>query len=229
MSTSVPIGFVQLRDDAFDGPCTKKFAMTEMWTTPPNSLNRPTMLQSGSLRPAIFRPSRFVCLQRRSEVRNKSITAAIERGRTFGDRELDHAEGGGRVRRGARPPPRGGPIRLNLEPSRYSYKQPSSTSPSYGSVRSSIPQRRESRIDSLPFTTAASEFIYGYSSVLAAIKADRRKFHRLYIHRRGVSHPGRDGLIARAKRLVAIEEVGDEYLQAFDKASSGRPHNVGST
>ncbi|KAF2449386.1 hypothetical protein P171DRAFT_350755 [Karstenula rhodostoma CBS 690.94] len=81
------------------------------------------------------------------------------------------------------------------------------------------------RIESLPYTTAASEFIYGYSSALAAIKANRRKLHKLYIHTRGVSHAGLAALIARAKGKVDIREVGDEYLQAFDKASSGRPHN----
>ncbi|CAO2655962.1 Nn.00g047650.m01.CDS01 [Neocucurbitaria sp. VM-36] len=79
--------------------------------------------------------------------------------------------------------------------------------------------------ESLPYTTAASEFIYGYSSVLAAIKANRRKFYRLYVHSRGAS---RDGLMARvrAHKLFPItEEVGDEYMRALDKASSGRPHN----
>ncbi|KAH7346024.1 hypothetical protein BKA66DRAFT_323613 [Pyrenochaeta sp. MPI-SDFR-AT-0127] len=79
--------------------------------------------------------------------------------------------------------------------------------------------------ESLPYTTAASEFIYGYSSVLAAVKASRRKFYTLYVHSRGAS---RDGLMARirANKLFSItKEVGDDYLRAMDKASSGRPHN----
>lgn len=79
--------------------------------------------------------------------------------------------------------------------------------------------------ESLPYTTAASEFIYGYSSVLAAIKANRRKFYSLYVHSRGAS---RDGLMARVRayKLFPItQEVGDEYMRAMDKASSGRPHN----
>lgn len=79
--------------------------------------------------------------------------------------------------------------------------------------------------DSFPYTTAASEFIYGHSSVLAAIKANRRKFYKLYVHSRGAS---RDGLMAqiRAHKLFPLmQEVGDEYLRAMDKASSGRPHN----
>ncbi|KAF2130238.1 alpha/beta knot [Dothidotthia symphoricarpi CBS 119687] len=80
--------------------------------------------------------------------------------------------------------------------------------------------------ESLPYTTAASEFIYGYSSVLAAVKADRRKFYNLYIHTRGAN---RDGLLddrSLFKNVASItKEVGDEYMRALDKASSGRPHN----
>ena len=80
--------------------------------------------------------------------------------------------------------------------------------------------------DSLPYTTAASDFIYGYSSVLAAIKANRRQFYRLYVNQRGVT---RDVVLASAKaaklRDITVH-VGDEYSRAMDKASSGRPHNV---
>ncbi|KAI4624543.1 hypothetical protein J4E83_004218 [Alternaria metachromatica] len=79
--------------------------------------------------------------------------------------------------------------------------------------------------ESLPYTTAASEFVYGYGSVVAAIKANRRKFYNLYVHSRGAS---REGLISRIRshKLFPItQEVGDEYMRALDKASSGRPHN----
>lgn len=91
--------------------------------------------------------------------------------------------------------------------------------------KSEAPRSFQSGPESLPYTTAASEFIYGHSSVIAAIKANRRKLYKLYIHsQRGK----RDGLMTkiRAHKLFAItSEVGDEYLQAMDKASSGRPHN----
>ena len=91
-----------------------------------------------------------------------------------------------------------------------------------------IPSRaspRDRAPDSLPYTTAASEFIYGYSSVLAAIRANRRQMYKLYVNSRGLN---RDILLARAKasNLRQItREVGDSYDRAFDKASSGRPHN----
>ncbi|KAH6611652.1 hypothetical protein C7974DRAFT_393110 [Boeremia exigua] len=104
----------------------------------------------------------------------------------------------------------------------------SRTSQSDRSERSSIPSRAspyDRSPDSLPYSTAASEFIYGYSSVLAAIRANRRQFYKLYVNSRGLN---RDILLARAKasNLRQItREVGDDYDRAFDKASSGRPHN----
>ncbi|KAF1912721.1 hypothetical protein BDU57DRAFT_559891 [Ampelomyces quisqualis] len=80
-------------------------------------------------------------------------------------------------------------------------------------------------VESLPYTTAASEFIYGFSSVLAAMKANRRKLYQIYVHSRGAN---RDGLLSRIRALKLFpitNEVGDEYMRAMDKASSGRPHN----
>jgi 21S rRNA (GM2251-2'-O)-methyltransferase len=79
--------------------------------------------------------------------------------------------------------------------------------------------------ESLPYSTAASEFIYGYSSVVAAMRANRRKLYTIYVHSRGA---GRDSLLTRIRALKLFpitQEVGDEYLRAMDKASSGRPHN----
>jgi 21S rRNA (GM2251-2'-O)-methyltransferase len=86
--------------------------------------------------------------------------------------------------------------------------------------------RTDYSLESLPYTTAASEFLYGHSSVLAAIKADRRKLYTLYVHTRGLNHEGITAMIARAKAVkLNVREVDDKYLRAMDKASSGRPHN----
>jgi 21S rRNA (GM2251-2'-O)-methyltransferase len=86
--------------------------------------------------------------------------------------------------------------------------------------------RTDYSLESLPYTTAASEFLYGHSSVLAAIKANRRKLYTLYVHTRGLNHEGIAAMIARAKAVkLSVREVDDKYLRAMDKASSGRPHN----
>ncbi|KAF2649824.1 hypothetical protein K491DRAFT_609999 [Lophiostoma macrostomum CBS 122681] len=80
--------------------------------------------------------------------------------------------------------------------------------------------------ETLPYTTAASEFLYGYQTVIAALKAGRRRLYKLYVHERGQNHEGASLLLARAKIAnVKIQEVDDRYLRIMDKASSGRPHN----
>lgn len=186
------------------------------------------MLQCGSLRPAISQTSRFVCLRTRCETRNKSITAAIERGRTVGDRDFDR-----------RRPPRGNQAsrenQFVTRRSDWNGRRPVNSDPdgAYGNERRGgykhevAPRQGTAAVESLPYTTAASEFIYGYSSVLAAVKANRRKLYKLYMHTRGSANAGKDLLLHRASASgIQIKRVGDDYLQAMDKASSGRPHNV---
>ncbi|KAI8935065.1 hypothetical protein NX059_007662 [Plenodomus lindquistii] len=86
-------------------------------------------------------------------------------------------------------------------------------------------ERRPYGRESFPLTTAASEFIYGHSSVLAAMKANRRKLYTLWVHsQRG----DRDNFMAKVrahKMFGIVREVGDDFLRAMDKVSSGRPHN----
>jgi len=81
---------------------------------------------------------------------------------------------------------------------------------------------------SLPYTTAASEFLYGHSAVVAALKANRRQLYKLYIHRRA-SDKSVDSLdIERLSRStnVRIVHVNDKWLPLLDKAAKDRPHNV---
>jgi 21S rRNA (GM2251-2'-O)-methyltransferase len=96
--------------------------------------------------------------------------------------------------------------------------------------RNDRPSRSESSSHSekLPYSTAASEFIYGHSSAFAALKADRRKFYKLYVHSRTLNNNARrKELLQLARdRGVHIEEVGDEYLPILDRTSQSRPHNV---
>lgn len=90
---------------------------------------------------------------------------------------------------------------------------------------------------SLPYTTPASEFLYGTSVVSSALKSKRRKLYKLYAHE-GSAHYG--GLassqevtdrLANARKLalaagVEVVSVKTDSLPLMDKMSDGRPHNV---
>ncbi|SMR41682.1 unnamed protein product [Zymoseptoria tritici ST99CH_1E4] len=92
---------------------------------------------------------------------------------------------------------------------------------------------------SIPYTTAASEFIYGKNAVFAALKAQRRKLYNLYVHpniieREASGNTGRSAKSRYAKPEHEFTTLAknanvpfrNEY-KAFllDKMSDGRPHN----
>ena len=85
---------------------------------------------------------------------------------------------------------------------------------------------------SIPHTTAASQFLYGYSTVYAALRAGRRRCYKLYLHTRGATRDGSAGddkyklqkLASAAK--IQIVQCGDGDTRLLDKMSEGRPHNV---
>ncbi|KAK8207612.1 hypothetical protein M8818_004266 [Zalaria obscura] len=78
---------------------------------------------------------------------------------------------------------------------------------------------------SIPYTTAASEFLYGANAVLAALRAQRRKLYKLYLHRSASSTRGSEIDVAARYAKVPIERVSDSFLSVMDKVSQGRPHN----
>lgn len=84
---------------------------------------------------------------------------------------------------------------------------------------------------SIPYTTPASEFLYGTSPILSALQSTRhprRKMYKLYIHSTPQREaPSQDQNVVRlAKRAgVAIENVTGDGIRLLDKMSGGRPHN----
>lgn len=80
---------------------------------------------------------------------------------------------------------------------------------------------------SIPYTTAASEFLYGFNVVIAALTAGRRQMYNVYIHNRALASPAtaKDirGLCRKAG--VRFTEVDDSFLPKMDKMAQGRPHN----
>ena len=82
---------------------------------------------------------------------------------------------------------------------------------------------------SIPYTTPASEFLYGTSVVVAALKSPRRKLYHLYMyngdHREGQNMDAAVKKLALA-RGIKISQVKTDWLPLMDKMSAGRPHNV---
>ncbi len=91
----------------------------------------------------------------------------------------------------------------------------------------------KSRIDreplSIPYTTAASQFLYGKSVVEAALRSSRRQMYKLYVYggANRQTDSNDDALIKALarKRGVRTEVVDEDGLRLLDKLSGDRPHN----
>ena len=84
---------------------------------------------------------------------------------------------------------------------------------------------------SIPYTTPASEFLYGTSVVIAALQARRRKLYKLYVYN-GEQREAKTLAQAESteklahKHGVAVSRVDGDGIRLLDKMSTGRPHNV---
>jgi 21S rRNA (GM2251-2'-O)-methyltransferase len=84
---------------------------------------------------------------------------------------------------------------------------------------------------SIPYTTPASEFLYGTSVVESALRSrgePRRQLYKLYIYtgenRKDLDQDARLEILAK-RNSVEVVRVGNEWLRVMDKMSGGRPHN----
>ncbi|KAI0999686.1 hypothetical protein K3495_g8513 [Podosphaera aphanis] len=84
---------------------------------------------------------------------------------------------------------------------------------------------------SIPYTTPASEFLYGTSVIEAALKSrrePRRKLYKLYIYRgenrQEANQDERLQKLAEANQ-VEVVHVQNDWIRVLDKMSAGRPHN----
>lgn len=81
----------------------------------------------------------------------------------------------------------------------------------------------------LPYTTPASEFLYGHSVVTAALRARRRKLYKMYIYQSAKRGDEKKDLDMRKMALdldVPVERVSFDRVRMLDRMSEGRPHNV---
>ncbi|CAK7220463.1 hypothetical protein SBRCBS47491_004197 [Sporothrix bragantina] len=84
----------------------------------------------------------------------------------------------------------------------------------------------------IPFTTAASHFLYGRSVVEAALRSARRQLYKLYIYNgANRSSAPQDQQTSRViermatRRGVNVQLVDERWQRLLDKMSKGRPHN----
>ncbi|KAJ5720149.1 tRNA/rRNA methyltransferase SpoU [Penicillium malachiteum] len=98
-------------------------------------------------------------------------------------------------------------------------------------ITETMPERVKDNVkvpDSIPYTTPASEFIYGTSAVEAALRCSRRQLYKLYIYQAA----GEDLSPAKValRKLALSKNIGIKMAFAgwdrlLDKMSAGRPHN----
>ncbi|KAJ5526419.1 tRNA/rRNA methyltransferase SpoU [Penicillium frequentans] len=98
-------------------------------------------------------------------------------------------------------------------------------------VSETMPERVKDNVkvpDSIPYTTPASEFIYGTSAVEAALRCSRRKLYKLYLYQAAEEELG--PAKAALRKLALTKNVTTKLAFAgwdriMDKMSAGRPHN----
>jgi 21S rRNA (GM2251-2'-O)-methyltransferase len=98
-------------------------------------------------------------------------------------------------------------------------------------TRSILPRMVNDRLPlSIPYTTPASEFLYGMSVVEATLRSrrePRRKLYKLYIYQGENSESGdrRDAIEWLAKKNGVPIVYHTDSPRLLDKMSAGRPHN----
>ncbi|KAL1986036.1 hypothetical protein VTN96DRAFT_7049 [Rasamsonia emersonii] len=94
-----------------------------------------------------------------------------------------------------------------------------------------VPERIKAHVkvpDSIPYTTPASEFIYGTSAVHAALRCTRRKLYKLYLYQAQGEELSPEKVSIRKLALsksVRVKMAFADWSSLMDKMSAGRPHN----
>lgn len=121
---------------------------------------------------------------------------------------------------------------IAMRPAAEVSRDSTSRSLSAASLTSNLPARKKREPISIPYTTAASEFLYGTSVVEAALRSTRetrRKLYKLYIYigegREDGNKDAAFGHLAKKMGLPVVRVQGVDWLRVMDKMSGGRPHN----
>ncbi|KAE8148986.1 Alpha/beta knot methyltransferase [Aspergillus avenaceus] len=94
-----------------------------------------------------------------------------------------------------------------------------------------MPERVKENVrvpDAIPYTTPASEFIYGSSAVEAAMRCTRRRLYKLYLYQAAGEELSPAKVSLRKLALLNNIQVKMAFAgwdRLMDKMSAGRPHN----
>ncbi|KAE8416972.1 Alpha/beta knot methyltransferase [Aspergillus pseudocaelatus] len=94
-----------------------------------------------------------------------------------------------------------------------------------------VPERVKENVqvpDAIPYTTPASEFIYGTSAVEAALRCSRRRLYKLYVYQASGEELSPAKVALRKLALlknVKVKMAFGGWDRLLDKMSAGRPHN----
>ncbi|RAO68679.1 uncharacterized protein BHQ10_004691 [Talaromyces amestolkiae] len=94
-----------------------------------------------------------------------------------------------------------------------------------------VPERVKPHVtvpETIPYTTPASEFIYGLSAVEAALRCTRRKLYMLYIYQAAGEELSSEKIALRKLALargIQVKMAFAGWDKILDKMSTGRPHN----
>jgi tRNA G18 (ribose-2'-O)-methylase SpoU len=94
-----------------------------------------------------------------------------------------------------------------------------------------MPERVKDNVkvpDTIPYTTPASEFIYGTSAVEAALRCSRRQLYKLYIYQSTEEELSAAKMTIRKLALsknITVKMAFAGWDRLMDKMSAGRPHN----
>ncbi|KAL9585581.1 MAG: hypothetical protein Q9212_001441 [Teloschistes hypoglaucus] len=89
-------------------------------------------------------------------------------------------------------------------------------------------RRKSAAPISIPYTTPASEFLYGHAVVTSALQFSHRKFYKLYLYNGDAAESrGQDNQVRKLALAANLEvtRVGTDWIRLMDKMSGGRPHN----
>ncbi|GAD95606.1 hypothetical protein PVAR5_4252 [Paecilomyces variotii No. 5] len=95
----------------------------------------------------------------------------------------------------------------------------------------SRPERVKAHVkipSAIPYTTPASEFIYGTTSVEACLRCSRRQLYKLYIYQSVDEELSQTKITLRKLALsrgVPVKMAFGDWDRLLDKMSAGRPHN----